>query len=115
MPNQEIVINLDKIKAALIKTLKKLNNFYLKLNQELVFFWRRILDKQSDNGINRTLRILLDDEATTLFINTIFIGVLIFLALFFRLDSPIIGYLQLLVPLNIVAFCLNIIFKDKLK
>lgn len=102
------------IKNFLLDVLIKLNTFYLFLNQELLFAWRRVLAKQSDNRITRGFKILIENPATALALNTI---------LFYVLSSILAGQSGLigmvlfdLALLNIIVFCVNLFgWIDKLK
>lgn len=103
----QINIDTTSIKGFLLSILELLNTIYLFLNQELLFAWRRILDKQSDNVYTRFFRIMLDKPATALFINTI---------LFYILSGIISGHsgligaiLSWLAFLNIIVFLINIL------
>ncbi|MEY3415863.1 MAG: hypothetical protein RI930_54 [Pseudomonadota bacterium] len=102
------------IKNFLLDVLIKLNTFYLFLNQELLFAWRRVLAKQSDNRITLTFKILIENQYTALALNTI---------LFYILSSVLAGQngligmiLSDLALLNIIVFCANLLgWIDKLK
>jgi len=102
------------IKNFLLDVLIKLNTFYLFLNQELLFAWRRVLAKQSDNRITRGFKLLIENPATALALNTI---------LFYALSSVLAGQSGLigmvlfdLALLNIIVFCANLLgWIDKLK
>jgi hypothetical protein len=102
------------IKNFLLDVLIKLNTFYLFLNQELLFAWRRVLAKQSDNRITLTFKTLIENQYTALALNTI---------LFYILSSILAGHNGLigmvlfdLALLNIIVFCANLLgWVDKLK
>lgn len=113
MANEEIkiVIDYEKIKAKALSILVRLNDFYLKLNQGLLFFWRKALSLQSENRWTNALKTLIENPATALFLNTILFAVIgtIFGGLIERI-------LFIGAGLNIILFCANILgWKDKLK
>jgi len=102
------------IKNFLLDALIKLNTFYLFLNQELLFAWRRVLAKQSDNRITLIFKAVIENQYTALALNTI---------LFHILSSVLAGQngligmiLSDLALLNIIVFCANLFgWIDKLK
>jgi len=101
-----IEIPIEKIKRELAKLLVRLNNFYLQLNQWLLIGWNKYLDKQTPNRINQALRVLLNDPATALFVNTVLLsGISLVVNGIF--GSVISGYINKVIMLNIVVFCAN--------
>lgn len=106
-----MTIEEKKLKSEILKILQHLGNFYTKLNQELLFGWRKFLSKQSDNRVTAALKVLIENRATALFLNT-----LLFAAVgqFF---GGLIGQIFFIITgLNIVLFCATILgWEDKLK
>jgi hypothetical protein len=101
-----IEIPIEKIKKELAKLLIRLNNFYLQLNQWLLFGWNSYLDKQSPNRLNQALRVLLTNPATALFLNTVLLsGVSMVVSKF--LGGVIAGYVNNVIMLNMIIFCAN--------
>lgn len=101
-----IPVSERKIKNELLKLIIKGNNFYLKLNNWLLVLWRKYLGKQNNNRINNALRVLVEDPATALFINTVLLcGVSMIIN--WSLGSVIAGYVNYLIMFNIVLFCAN--------
>ena len=101
------------IKNFLLDVLIKLNTFYLFLNQELLFAWRRVLAKQSDNRITLTFKALIENQYTALALNTI----LFILSSILAGQNGLIGRVLFdLALLNIIVFCANLLgWIDKLK
>lgn len=104
----------QNIKATILDILLKLNNFYTFLNQELLFGWRKILSKQSDNKITNFFKTLIENPATALFLNTILFWII---SSFLAGQAGIIGaFFNWLAFLNIAVFLINILgWTDKLK
>jgi len=114
----QIVINTTKLREKALNILIKLDKFYVKLNQELSLFWRRIIpsDKEGLLGwLFRFIRAMLDHPATALFINTValsYIG-MIFGAFF---SEQVNLWLKLFVGLNVVVFLARILgWQDKIE
>lgn len=107
-------MNQINFKSQLLNILVKLNDFYLSLNQELLFAWRRVLNKQSDNRITTFFKVMIENPATALFLNTV---------LFWLLSGFLAGHLGIIgmafswiAMLNIVMFCVNVLgWIDKLR
>lgn len=113
MNDTEKPINLDykKIKAKLLNILIKLDEFYIDLNQQLLFFWHRILSRQSGNRLTNGLKILIENPSTALLMNTILFA--IFGVVF---GGTIERILFIITGLNIFVFCVRILgWADKLK
>lgn len=99
-------INFDykKIKAKILNILIKLDQFYINLNQQLLFFWHRILSRQSENRLTNGLKILIENPATALLLNTI-----LFSALGIIFGGLIERILFIISGLNILVFCIKIL------
>ena len=98
-------------KAFAISLFKIILQLYVFLNQELLWAWRRILDKQSDNVYTRFLRTMLENEATTLFINTVLFYIL---SSFLSGNGGIIGSVfGWLAYINITVFLAKVLGWDK--
>lgn len=113
MNNTEKPINFDykKIKAKLLNILIKLDQFYIHLNQQLLFFWHKILTRQSENRLTNGLKILIENPATALLLNTI-----LFAALGIIFGGLIERVLFIITGLNIIVFCVKILgWQDKLE
>jgi len=114
----QIVIDTTKLRQKALNILRKLDNFYVKLNQELSLFWRRIIPTDKEGLLGwffRFVRAMLDHPATALFINTVAlsgIGV-IFGSVF---SEQVNLWLKLFVGLNIVVFLARILgWQDKIE
>lgn len=102
------------IKTILLKILITLNDFYLFLNQELLFAWRRVLAKQSNNRFTYFFKTMIENPTTALPLNTI---------LFYLLSSFLSGgygiigmFFTWLAFLNIIVFLANLLgWIEKLK
>jgi hypothetical protein len=114
----QIVIDTTKLRKKALRILKKLDNFYLKLNQELSLFWRRIIPTDQDGLLGwffRFVRRLLDHPATALFVNTVALSAVgtIFGAFF---SEQVNLWIKGFVGLNIFVFCARVLgWQNKLK
>lgn len=102
------------IKLTLFKILVSLNDFYLLLNQKLLFAWRIVLAKQSNNKITYFFKTMVENPTTALPLNTI---------LFYLLSTLLSGghgligmVFNWLALLNIVVYVANLLgWINKLK
>lgn len=101
-------------KENLIKVILALNSFYLFLNQELLFVWRKLLSKQSDNRITHFFKTMIENPTTALAINTVLFYLV---SAILSGGAGLIGQLFFLLSLlNIVMFIVNFFgWIDKLK
>ena len=95
-----------QLKKYFFDLLIKLNSFYLFFNQQLLFVWRKVLSKQSDNKVTHFFKTMIENPNTALAINTV---------LFFLISNILSGGYGLigqgfyiLSLLNIVMFVLNL-------
>jgi len=114
----KIIIDTTKIREKALNILIKLDNFYVKLNQKLSLFWRRIIPTDQDGLLGwffRFTRRMLDHPATALFINTVmlyFAGTV--LGAFF--SEQVNLWIKGFVGLNIFVFCARVLgWQNKLK
>lgn len=99
-------MNYKTLKELLIKALTYFNQFYNLLNEKLLFAWKFVLDKQSENKITRAVRLLIDNPATALALNTILFYLI---SVFLSGNGGIIGMVFMnLAMMNIIMFCVNI-------
>lgn len=107
----EIKIDESKVKAKLLNILVKLTDFYIKLNQQLFFFWVNVADKQNDSRWTFALKTLINNPATLLFLNTVLLA-----AIGIIFGGTIQMILYYVAGLNIIVFCSKILsWEDKLK
>lgn len=108
---QKSKTNMQKIKAKLLNILLQSLDIYEDTNKYLYKAWLFAISRQTNNRITIAITKLLENTATTLFLNTLlfaFVGT-IFGGLIERI-------LFTLCFLNILLFCANILnWKDKLK
>jgi hypothetical protein len=111
MSEEEIItINYSNVKKQLFIALGKISLFYEKINTNLLFFWRRVLDRQSPNRITFALKTLIENPSTALFLNTI-----LFAAVGYIFGGLINQVLFTLAGLNMILFCSKILgWQDKL-
>lgn len=110
MSDENLTINYGKIKQQAVKVLIAVTSAYETINMQLLFFWRKVLERQSDNRITKGLLILIENPATALFLNT-----LLFAAIGHIFGGLIASILFTMTAINIVLFCVNILkWKDKL-
>lgn len=109
-------IDTTKLRQRALALLKKLDKFYIKLNQDLVWFWRKYLPQDKEGLLGWFYRFvygLLDNPATILLVNTVtlvFLGNL--LGAFF--SEQVNLWIKLFVALNIFVFLARILgWKDK--
>lgn len=105
-----LTLDTSSAKAFAISLFKAILQLYIFVNQELLWAWRRVLDKQSDNVYTRFLRTMLENEATTLFINTVLFYIL---SSFLSGNSGIIGSIfAWLAYINITVFLMKVLNLD---
>lgn len=110
MADENLTINYSKIKQQAVKVLVSISSTYELINKQLLFFWRKVLERQTDNRITKGLLILIENPATALFLNT-----LLFAAVGHIFGGLISSILFTMTAINIVLFCANILkWKDKL-
>lgn len=103
-----------EIKIFLFKLLNGINDFYNFLNLKLLFLWRYVLNKQSDNRYTFFFKTLIEKPATALALNTILFYIL---ATFLAGGNGLIGHIfNNIALINIVMFLLNLLgWTEKLK
>lgn len=94
----------EETKKTLRELCSKLLEAYSATNRELLFFWRKYLSKQSSNKLNNALRILIENPATALFLNTF-----LFYAISMVFGGVISVFFFYLSLANIVCFSLHIL------
>jgi hypothetical protein len=107
-----ISFDYNKIKQKLLNIIVKIDGFYSDLNKKILYpLWILILKRQSDNRFTKALKILIENPATALLLNTILFAVVgvVFGGLIERVMLTLSG-------LNILIFCIKILgWEDKLK
>lgn len=110
--NKTISFDYNKIKKNILNIIVKIDGFYSDLNKKILYpLWVLILKRQSENRLTKALKILIENPATALLLNTILFAVvgIVFGGLIERVMLILSG-------LNILIFCIKILgWQDKLK
>lgn len=92
----------EETKKALKELYNVLSKLYLAGNQNLLLFWRKIIEKNPEKRWSIALRTLLDTPATALLLNTI-----LFATVGKTFGGLIESVLFFVSMINIVFFCLT--------